>query len=360
MSRSYPTHLFGVARRRPRGFTLLEVLLAAVIFAILGIIVLATFRTGTRAYETAQRQTQLLDRAQFVFDSMTSDIHASFTMAETEYNRSMRNKIEELEMAISEAQNANNWDTFFQKYGNPDKPGSTTGGDGTAYAGNPFEQGILVDLAMVGEGGGEDTMLSFVRTTPTGEGGGETEWGLMRVRYEARGGLLVRSEESIIDPVRNVFGQYIEPPPPRRQTILAEGVKALDIKYGFWFDEVWIEQPEWQSNSHTARNSMNVETPDPDPARQERLNDPNSPEYAQRQLVEISTPPDGMPGYARITLELADPRSPQRSELFTTIIRFPTSQETFVPNTQLDTDRRDGEIRARIDKMKGLGGEGGG
>ena len=341
------------------GFTLLEVMLAVVVFSILGVVVLTTFRMGTRAYEEAERQSTLVDKARFFFDSLERDVHAIYILPETAYNNSMRSKINDLQDAIWRAEFEDDWSVLEQRYGwddgftDPEELRDDEGNLPEGYVGNPYESGILIDLSLIGEPKGEEnSSLSFVTYQPIEPDRPSSVWGLNRVTYESNNGVLVRTQETVKDPVRNLFGELMEEPDPPRQEVLAEGVTQFQIKYGYWFDEVWIESDRWNSTRRELRNSFNVWTPEEDPEIDELYNDPESPEYRKRRQSINQAPEDFLPAYLYLTLQLADIKNPNRTETFHSMIRFHQSQETYVPNESLEPERQDDEIDERINNSK--------
>jgi len=325
-------------------------MLAVTIFAVLGTIVLSTFRTGTRAYESAQRQSQLLDRARFVFDTIERDIHNIYFQDESAYNATMRAKINQLNQDIDRAEQSDSWDDFFARYGDPDDPrvrkkeeekGSST------YLGNPYDYGILIDLQMVGQAGEGRSELSFATYRGSQPSRNQGQWGLDRVRYIESGGVLMRNVESVFDAPRDIFGELLEEPEPERREILAEGVREFELKFGYWFDQTWIESDRWNSNRREMRNSYYTLTEEENADTAEQLADPNSPAYHLFMSRINQAPADNLPAYIRIRLTLEDPDRPAFSEIFQTIVRVPGSSETYIANPFLSEGRRQGEIDGR-------------
>lgn len=330
----------GYSRKTDGGFTMLEVLLAAVIFAILGVMILATFRTGTRAYERADRESQIVDRARFVFDTLERDILSVYFRLETEYNITMRGKINELDRDLQQAMDLGDEDRL-RRYTDEEAPG---------YIGNPYEYGMLLDLQMVGEPKSDDSRLTFAAYHPVIPGRPSTPWGLARLTYESSGGVLVRTVDSVMDTgIRDIYGEVLETPEPPHREILARGVKRFQLRYGYWFDEVWLESDHWNSNDKDIRSSFNVLSPE-DALETEQWEEQESAESRRRRILREQAPQDGLPAYVRVLLELADPKSPRHIRRFQTVMRFPVALETFVPNPDLDPERRDEEIDLRRER----------
>jgi len=353
-----PSGFAAFRRAARRGMTLLEVLLAVVIFALLGVVMLTTFRTGVRAYERAGRQSLLLDRARMIFDTVQRDVHNTYYLPESSYNNTLRPMIEQMIKELEKAEEEDDFDSFFRRYGDPDDPenqrrqkeegeeqGESSSQD--AYIGNPYEYGILLDLQMVGESREGSKTFSFVTYQPTHPGRPGARWGLQRVRYTVSGGVMVRATEPVFDPPRNIFGEILEEPQAYSQDILAEGVEEFDMRFGYWFDEVWIESDRWNSTRREMRNSNYLMTPDPDPELEKQLQDPDSQAYRYMISRMNQAPEDGLPAYVRLKLVLSDPEKSNYRETFQTMVRFPASMETYLPNAALDEERLDAEIRSR-------------
>lgn len=329
-----------LGRECRRGFTMMEVLLAALIFAILGAMILATFRTGTRAYERAERESQIVDRARFVFDTLERDILSVYFRLETDYNITMRAKINELDRDLQQAMDLGDEDRL-RRYTDEDTPG---------YVGNPYEYGMLLDLQMVGEPKSDDARLTFAAYHPVVPGRPSTLWGLSRLTYESSGGVLVRTVDNVMDSsVRDIYGELIEPPEPPLREILAHGVKRFQLRYGYWFDEVWLESDHWNSNDKDIRSSFNILSPE-EYEDTENWDEQETAESRRRQQLREQAPQDALPSYVRVLLDLADPKSPKHVRRFQTLIRFPIALETFVPNPELEPERRDEEIDLRRER----------
>jgi hypothetical protein len=162
--------------------------------------------------------------------------------------------------------------------------------------------------------------------------------------------VLVRTVDSVMDTgIRDIYGEVLETPEPPHREILARGVKRFQLRYGYWFDEVWLESDHWNSNDKDIRSSFNVLSPE-DALETEQWEEQESAESRRRRILREQAPQDGLPAYVRVLLELADPKSPRHIRRFQTVMRFPVALETFVPNPDLDPERRDEEIDLRRER----------
>lgn len=340
-----------VHRDGRRGFTLLEMLLAVTIFAILGVIILSTFRTGMKAYEDAERQANLVDQARFVFDQLNRDIHSSVILGEDEYNKTINQKMQQLQPLYDEAMQTGNWDRYNQAMGHdPDDPYGDDKNQAAAGAviGDPFSDNVPIDLLFAGEPSGDGAKLTFAIRKPIQAGRPYDEWGLTRVTYESKEGVLIRRTEPIQAPEASIFGELLEEPPAPHQEIMAEGVTRFSLRFGYWFDEIWLESDKWNSGDKIFRNSFYALTEDPDPEKEDARNQPGTPEYEKYNQLMNQAAYDKAPAYVRIRIEMADVKNPKRTETFSTILKLPQSVETYVPNTTIDDERMDAETDARI------------
>nr|HQH12487.1 prepilin-type N-terminal cleavage/methylation domain-containing protein [Candidatus Sumerlaeota bacterium] len=77
-------------RKLQPGFTLLEVLLAVSIFAMLISALYTTFRVGLRAYDIGEKEIDQMQHARVIFDTMSRDLRSVYYQAETSYNNNLR------------------------------------------------------------------------------------------------------------------------------------------------------------------------------------------------------------------------------------------------------------------------------
>ncbi len=231
---------------------------------------------------------------------------------------------------------SNDWSIFEQNYGSLD-------GREDGAIGNPFERGRIIDLQFVGEDHGGTDELTFVTFRPLTIGGEYRPWGLERVRYSANNGTLIRRSESVESPPRGVTGEMRQKPYPPQVDILAEGVKAFALSYGFWYDNQWYEVTKWNSSNRQIRNpryllgTYDFRSDEITPGALR----PGLPGWNEYLNDLANEPLDRLPSYIRIRVTVADPDTGRRPYTLQSILRLPGSQETFIPNTDLpEEDQR--------------------
>lgn len=327
---------------------MIEMILAATIFAIVTTAVFGVFRTGTRAYESSTRDSAVLQRARYVFDSLERDIAMVFYRDETSYNQANRALIEEYQRMMFQAEENDDWDEFERRFG-PREDRDNPEGDPN-YVGNPFERGKLIDLQFIGMDSGDGDGLTFAVQEPLGKGSRNLTWGLARVEYSVQSGVMIRGLETIEAAPRDWMGEVLPREEPPDYSILAEGVVAFNLRYGFWFDNQWYEVEGWESNGRTLRNATAL------------MGTYDENEFANRsQAAGIDTteawnallddmenqPLNRLPAYVRAELVIADPKNPKRTSTFTRLFRVPGSQETWLPNMNLEDEEQEMEREVR-------------
>lgn len=326
-----------------RAFTLLELVMAITVLALVSIAVMAVFSTGTRSFRMSNREVQVMQRARYAMDSLEKDFGNLFYRDEDQYNVQARQRLEEYQQDLLEAQKEGKWEEFERRYKPRDDDPRAL--DDPNYRGNPFEEGRIIDLQMVGEDDGENDRLTMAIYPPTGPGEDLELWGLARVSYTVTEGLLIRSIEGVEVAPRTWDGEEQEKPVPPRHAILAEGVVAFDLSYAFWWDYQWYEMPTWESANRQVRNPKTLlgDYDDDD----ETKNNAATAGGNEGQDGDTDSPYDQVPAYVRVRLELEDPENPGRLTKLTRLIRINTSQETWFPNVELTEEERDMEREAR-------------
>ncbi|MDK2971030.1 MAG: hypothetical protein PWP23_785 [Candidatus Sumerlaeota bacterium] len=337
-------------------FTLLELVLAITIFALISVAVLAVFRTGTRTYSASHREMLLLQRSRYVFDSFESDISNLFYRDETSYNVQAREDIQEYQQYYLEADRTGDWDAFEERYGPRDRDEADSDPN---YVGNPFEKAKLIDLQFVGvssedsDGLAKDS-ITFAIRQPLELGADYHFWGLARVEYNVEGDYLIRSVEDVGTAPRTWDGQVLEKEIPPKYSIVAEGVQAFDLSYAFWWDNQWYETDTWSSSNRQIRNNQYLlgeyDTED-DELLNAGLPVPGASGWND-YLNELEDQPlDRLPTYVRLRVLLSDPENTARTHEMVRVFRIPNSLETWVPNDQLDEDDQEMEREERDEEF---------
>lgn len=331
-------------RRRRAAFTLLELVMAITVLALVSVAVMAVFSTGTRSFRMSNREVQVMQRARYSLDAIERDLGNLFYLDEDKYNVQARQRLEEYQEDMLEAEKTGDWEEFERRYKPRDNDPRAL--DDPNYRGNPFEEGRIIDLQMVGEEQGKTDKVTFAIKPATGPGEDLELWGLARVTYTVTSGLLVRSVEGVEVPPRSWDGEEQEKPIPPRHAILAEGVVAFDLAYAFWWDYQWYETTSWESSDRSIRNPKTLLGDYDDDEETNRQGESTTGD-SDSEDGDNDSPFDQVPAYVRIHLELEDPENPGRTTQLMRIVKLPTSQETWFPNIDLDEEERDMERDAR-------------
>lgn len=250
-----------------RGLTMLEMMLAVTIFTLVSVVLLAVFRTGLRAYDVTYRETEVIQRARYVMDTLERDIMSLFYLDETEYNQGIRRLIEETANQFAD-----------ENFEPPDREDFE----------DPYERGILIDLAIVGEDRGGQDALTFVAHEPFQLGGRTNFWGLSRINYSLDQDHLIRSVEDVHVPRIDFYtGEELEKVDAAEHTIVSAGVIEFDLSYAFWWDHQWYETDAWNSSDQGLRNATQLrgEYPETDFGRRPDI-DPTGAERPNQQTQD--------------------------------------------------------------------------
>lgn len=309
-------------RDKQRGFTLLEVLLATLIFSIVVTAVYMSFRIGTKAYQASEEKNRLLQEARFCFHLIQRDLNSVYYIPESDYNQNIRRHLEQIEQLREEAEELGiPVDEYIReqlKKGELNKKDTQDIDDEDENPFDPYNWGIPIDLKFIGINSGETDSFEFVRYQNDDGTMIRSPWSLERVKYSVRDNMLVRESKPIFLPPKDKEGNPI-PTPESPVEIVAEGVEKFDVSYGYFFDGEWLEAEDWNSEERKYRNPL----PELDP---------DDPEYLQKIREEMNKPIDGLPGYVFINLELIEPERGARRMTFKTLINIPSAQENNIPS----------------------------
>jgi len=321
-------------RKLQPGFTLLEVLLAVSIFAMLISALYTTFRVGLRAYDIGEKEIDQMQHARVIFDTMSRDLRSVYYQAETSYNNNLRRMLAQYEQQRLKAELDGTLDEFL--YGR----GSNEEDTGVP---NPYDSYIEINLDFKADNAERADSMTFVRYQMD-DGISRTQpWALGRISYFVENGELIRTEEDIFQPGKDKEGNEIEEKIPRRE-VLAKGVVKFDLHFGFFREDDWMEAPDWDSNARRYRN----------PARVIEEDDPNYQELIQK---EARKPVDGLPAFVRAAI-IIEEKSKRRIKSadasiepggkagsgrrsFSSLIRVPCAEENYTPSLCEDEDSDD-------------------
>lgn len=338
-----PSFPFPLRARRARGVTLLEVMIAVTLMAIVSIVVMQVFSTGSSTYKFGNRDAVVLQRARYVFDTLERDIKCVYYMDEDLYNERIREQLEAYQQALLQLENGEITDADFEKmYG-----GGEEGEEGEV--GNPFEKGRLIDLQFFGEDGGETDKMTFATRTSMRLGDPYSLWGLSRIHYTVDGDFLIRTRETVEANPRDGSGaslQVVEKAIKPEHSIIAPGIESFDLAFGWWSDNQWFESKSWTSNTRSFRNSGNL-MGEYDEEDLSRIGEGGEGE-GEAQQGEEDQQYDGLPSYVRARIVLTDPENPARRTEMSRIFRIPTALETWTINENLEEEEQDMEKEVRI------------
>lgn len=301
--------------RPRRAFTLMEAMVAIVIFgAVLGVM-MSTLFTATRAWRIGQASSELYQTARITHEVLMRDIHNMFYLSETEYNRNFLKGVQTLSNALSETvpinrendssskrtrrvgfnrRNDIDEDVLFSSLSGEDLLRNL---DDAEANGLPITLDALapaINLSFKGSNDGECDKLVFTRRYIPRWYESAGGWGLRRVTYEVRDGVLFRIEEDPFgfDPSQwkidkmydsnpisgdmallfadesNIKSLGInnydrlpvsrdELPPPveiKSEEPICADVVAFNLTYGFFRQGEWMEADAWDSLGHNHRD----------------------------------------------------------------------------------------------------------
>ncbi|NQU44980.1 prepilin-type N-terminal cleavage/methylation domain-containing protein [bacterium] len=346
-------------------FTLLEVMLAVMIFAICMMALYNSFNISAHAFEKGRSAAEITQKVRFVIDRLTRDLHGVFY--ETGYNR----KFELLERTIlanpqpiidaQEHRKAVQLPGLIQQREDDDT-------DPTS----PFV-GLHANLRLKGS----SHSIEFARHVPSDGTFDNSYLGAERVHYFLSNNRLFRKRARIFQPMHlnpnlwqdlvqaqeineaarknsekggqpfldymQVYGlgelpaqfrppfeieyfvakEVVETDPE----LIARNVLEFEIKYGYYAANGWQEVDSWDSMSKERRTpAFNLQ--------------PDDPQFTQKLSIYQRRQPDSLPSYIALRMKVAEDIREKRGEARSsglvrtaeTRIWIPTSIEGFVPD----------------------------
>lgn len=262
--------------KTPRAFTLLEVMIAVVIFSIALSAIFVTFRTGITAWRTSHTASETFQSAQQAQEVILSDLTRCFYMQERAYNLTFNSQLQLMEQHEAQRRDAEgmNEEERTSFLSSVQDPGI-----------NPETLAKPVNLKFQGTDGGKLDQIEFARHQSPWINRAEYSWGVKRVRYFVENGVLLREEndpfglpsgQSAADFVADRFAaadsmdsrnsqranstQQWSPEDMERFVLdpplvepLCDGVELFNITYGYFKRGSWIEADEWDSSSFRFR-----------------------------------------------------------------------------------------------------------
>ena len=368
------------------GFTLLEVMLAATIFAIAMGALFFTFRTGVRAWQTGHAASEINQTARVAQDVMIRDLHNLFYRPEASYNGGFRAQINALGLDFEENQ-----------FGDYSTPAGTTANQLVGRTAkvdqkrkrdpllNLFNLTLPIDISLHGEDGGLLDSLSFARYQRPRTSAEAESWGIRRVRYYVLDGVLYREESSPfgfrpgedlqeyygLNPGRGDFARLFyregtdrkrsdradrllqgddRPLIPNTYKVsepLCEGVEIFNITYGYYQYDMWVEADSWDSsrfqNRFPIEQSLSYGFTGPGGVRsprggrgactetsfQRRRGRRSRRAVVRGQIMSFQPVPDNLPGYIAIQLGVRGRDRGGRLRSYTFFVSLPLANEQF-------------------------------
>ncbi|MBI1785407.1 type II secretion system protein [Candidatus Sumerlaeota bacterium] len=379
--------------RRAAAFTLLEVLIAAMIFAITLSALFITFRTGIRAWKSGHSASELYQTARSAQDVIMRDLQSTFYFTEEAYNITYRMQMQQVESFQQARDQA-------MEMPEDQRDSALQGVQDPRIKAEDLAR--PVDLSFVGKDGGNLDTLSFTCRQSAWTQREELTWGLRRVKYYVEKGTLYREESSPFGlpggkTLKDIYEEKIDlaleaqdagkahlskarrdererlkedalsvlTDLPTITEPLCEGVEIFNITYGYYRFDQWNEVDTWNSSAFdyrfpqdemdftqaisSALGGLPGAAPG-GPGRSESgfVPPPSPGGMGEQRLAMINgeaTPfqvrPDDLPGYIAIQIGIRDPDSKGRWHSFTFFVSMPKAQEE-VDTSQLEDAAQSG------------------
>lgn len=303
---------------RARAFTLFEMMVAVTLLSLLTLAIYATFRTGLRALKYCDRSTTVLHSGRISLELMARDLRSAFFKYEKTYDVNFQRAEERLRKQIAH-------DMFLMEEGQAPEMFDLYDPDRKDVFGDLNELGTPVDLSFKGTDKGDSDEVSFVRHYAGGYEPVAMTWHLGRVKYFVQGGKLFRSEDDVFRPKFDFYGEPMKKPRAPRE-LVARNVAVFDVSYGYWYDEEWRIDKNWDSKQKKKRNALS-----------ELSSFSYEPGSDEAQLMQYLTntrkhvAEDGLPAFVDILLGVRTEKGGDKIAYYQTRVLMPTSQETYVP-----------------------------
>lgn len=303
---------------RARAFTLIEIMVAMVIFTIMMTALFASFRTGMRAYSMGTEHAEQQQLGRFAINQVGDDMHNIYYKPESEYNVARRQQESMIEANDDMTGRAGREDVIDE---------------------NLPDIGPPIDLSFTGEDGGEVDQLSLVRYM----GYSPDFWSLARITYYVVDGTLYRAIDDITRPETDEDGNVIPKTTTPQIDKLAENCVGFDLKYGYYYDEEWLLADSWDSSASQYRNPPEEDEDDvhgtmgrdaSGDVQSGGIAGALSQQVRQQQEQERS---DHLPGWVELTFRFAtDAENPESARMYrqTIVMNNKYAMETYVPNDE--------------------------
>ncbi len=305
-------------RRQNKAFTLMEVMVAVVIFTLVVSSLVVSFRTGVKAYDIGATHAELDQTIRFVTSLVAEDLRNVFYRQPWTYNVTRNQREELLAQREQQLQASGARTELLEDENLPDL-------------------GPRIDLSFRAKDNGDQDELSFVRVQNEHSPETRKPFGLARVRYFLLDNCLYRAVDDVIAPEVDDFGNEIPKPNPPVVDKLANNVKSFDLKFGYYFDGEWVLADDWDSDIAQYRNPPEDDENDGTvttlggtsartsavPEQQATTTGGYTPQTQRRT--------DDLPAWVEITYTFTDPKKTEKEKKFHQVIQLYASQETYLP-----------------------------
>ncbi len=319
-----------------RAFTLIEIMVAMVIFSLVMASLFASFRAAVKSYDLGITRSEGDQGMRFAISQVTDDLRNVFYRNPNSYNVNRRQREQ---MAAAR-------DAKLLKSG---------------AAGRQAEDPALpdlgppIDLTFRSSDGGDNDQISFVRQQTMKHGEDRKPWGLGRVGYLIKDNALYRTLDDVMAPETDEYGNEIPKETRPAEEKIATNVKAVDFKFGYWHDGEWLTAPDWDSNAPRYRNPYE-EDPDKDKAQGQGQPELPADQAALIQQQEQAQRADDLPAWVEITFTFLDPNRPESERKLRQVVQMTAAQETYVPPEVLETRSRRGRFMSDRGDTGGFAG----
>lgn len=340
------------AKRATRAFTLIEVMVAMVIFSIMMTALFAAFRTGMRAYTMGTEHAAQQQLGRFAVNKLSEDMHNIYYKPESQYNVARRQQEAETDANDANLQTASGRDVIDE---------------------NLPDLGPPIDLSFTGEDSGETDQLSLVRYMGFSLDDTQPLWSLGRITYYVVDGSLYRAVDDITKPETDEDGNIIPKTTTPQVDKLAENCVGFNLKYGYYYDDDWLLADSWDSAASEYRNPPEDEDDDivstmgPNASRDVVNTGAAGALATQVQQQEKQSRSDDLPGWVEVTFKFAtDMDNPEGAQTYrqTIVMNNKYAMETYVPNDEDDelkgaraNSGRGGDRDRGSNKAKSTGGK---
>ena len=301
-----------------RGFTLIEVLVAAVIFSLVVTALYTTYTTGLNSYERSQRNREMQQNARAVFDLVGKDLRSVYWRVATEYNV----------LSPQEEQKFKNLGFY-----DFDKEKGKEGKEDKEDEEDPFSnyEYLKYDLSFTGS----LNSISFVRYQNSNVSYKREMMNLARVDYSLKDGNLVRSikDTMSIESYDYYTGEKKEEKSEEEteekskvEDIVAKGIKEFSLKYLYFYDDAWHWTESWNSETNQYRNPSEEDEEGDEKSLIQSL----SGEDPLKEMKKEKIIPDGLPSCVEVTIVVQNRTNEKILKKYQTVIDIPTSLETWV------------------------------